>query len=131
MGQCVSVNLTVVGRVQKKYKAWYRQSQSLDSFLPKLYNGSTEVRMGMTLILAGVCVCVCVCVCARAHGCVHACVCVCVCVCARMRMCACMYCVCVCLCVCAHAHVCTHVCVCEQERESVSICTVSLFQFKN
>ena len=114
MGQCVSVNLTVVGRVQKKYKAWYRQSQSLDSFLPKLYNGSTEVRMGMTLILAGVCVyvCVCVCVCARAHGCVHACVCVCLCVRAHAHVCMYVLCVCVCLCVCAHAHVCTHVCVC-------------------
>ena len=91
MGQRVAVNLTVVGRVQKKYKAWYRQYQLLESFLPKLYNGSAEVRMGMTFILAGVCVCVCVCVCACVRawvgGWVRACVRACVCVCARARAC--------------------------------------------
>ena len=113
-------------------------------FLQKLYNGSTEVRMGMALIPAGVCVCVCVCVRACEHACVYACLCVCVFVCARMRMCACMcVCVCVCahirmcecmrVCVCARARACMRVCVCvsERDRERVSICTVSLFQFKN
>ena len=129
MGQCVSVNLTVVGRVQKKYKAWYRQSQSLDSFLPKLYNGSTEVRMGMTLILAGVCVYVCVCVCAcvraRTDVCMH--VCVCVCVCARMRMCACMCCVCVCVCVCARMRMCARMCVCVSVSKRERVCQYVLF----
>ena len=116
MGQCVSVNLTVVGRVQKKYKAWYRQSQSLDSFLPKLYNGSTEVRMGMTLILAGVCVyvCVCVCVCVRVCARARMCACMCVCVFVCARACACVHVcvVCVCVFVCVRACACVHACVC-------------------
>ena len=104
------------------------------AFLQKLYTGSTDVRMGMALIPAGVCVCVCVC----EHACVYACLCVCVFVCARMRMCACMCvrtyaCVHACVCVCARARACMRVCVCvsERDRERVSICTVSLFQFKN